>query len=858
MSILCLSLAATLRCTGIPKTESIVLLVPPAIEALVSLFFIRTVWRNGRKRWLLVAEAWIFLLLTILDFASHAAVRASPSLTVFKPLDNAVGALSFVPLVLYMSFLFLLTRADLLPLVRPASLRTIFQFAIFSFIPPVVMTNELGSLLGISYRVRPTDLGPVAEIGFLSATSKALSTAFTDATVVVLAVFQLLIFLLCTWHISRAWASNGDSAVVFQPAPPQRQRSNSHSSSYLGDEQGVRGLSWLALALALGVAETFIAFAPQGFSVVLARRILRVLARGFLLYALVRGSSDGFSNIGEETPAMAGAVRSGGIRGLISNPRLSTFAHLTPNATAFYNARQGPRPANANPFADPVSDAGSPHTRVTVLYDQKSAPVLQMRFSGLDVPDSSRFSARSIRSNSTATQITSVAGHAGHSTHTGTPARSRTLSEKRAGPPLASITIPEIAVLAGVTATQSASTISSLPYALSSSQSLPQAALQQPARTLAIGSVQRSSTRSSSNVSDSLDGVQQSSNQFSSLPPRVTRRGPTQLAYAVQEEDEPLSSRSRSRSRSHARTDTAESNVSTASVLSSGSRRKPVPAHTPRGTIIGLPQTDSRRPSIPQTDSGEEVAVEAHSALFPDVYTVRDYNPDSPHSSARSSSMSDITTTLTATAPTTGSPEQLRRPGRLAERVVNLERKRSDPDAERRDVERNWMRRSRPITTAEIESIMPGSVPSRVTVVSRTPEILTTGTDHESVRAELEGMTSPKSAWSAKVPWGSTVGEPSQPTAQTPRTVLGLPANPRAGRPGANVEGWGRKTSDSKEVPTLKGLVAEEEKAGSSNWRQSEVLGRLEGELVRRSLVSSYSGPNSSNASLAGDEAHAM
>lgn len=834
------------------------LLVPPAIEALVSLFLIRTVWRNGRKRWLLVAEAWVFLILAILDFASHTTVRASPSLTVFKPLDTVIGALSFAPLLLYMSFLFLLTRADLLPLVRPASLRTVFQFAIFSFIPPVVMSNELGSLLGISYRIRSTESGPVAEIGFLSTPSKTLSIAFTDTTVVVLGVFQLLIFLLCTWHISRAWTNANDQTQTLQAPPAQRQRSYSHSSSYLGDEQGVRGLSWLALALALGAAETFLAFAPESFSVVLVRRILRILARGFLLYALVRGSSDGFSSIGEETPAMSNGVRAGGIRGLISNPRFSTFVHLTPNATAFYNAGQGPRPANANPFADPVVTTTS-QTRVTVLYDQKSAPVLQMRFSGLDVPDSSRFSARSIRSNSTATQVTSVVGHGGHSTNNGTPARSRTLSEKRAGPPLASITIPEIAVLAGVTATQSASSISSLPYAQSSTQSLPQPVPQLPARTLAIGSIQRSSTRSSSNVSDSLEGVQQVSNQFPSLPPRVTRRGPTQLAYAVAEEDEPPSSRSRSRSRSHARTNTAESNISTASMLSSGSRRKPVPAHTPRGTIIALPPVNPSRSSPPKTDSGEDVAVEAHSALFPDVYPARDYLPDSPHSSARSSSMSDITTTLTATAPTTASPEQLRRPGRLAERVVNLERKRSDPDAERHEVERNWMRRSRPITSAEIESIIPGSVPSRATVVSRTPEILTTGTDHESVRAELEGMTSPKSAWSAKVPWDSAEAEPSQPSAQAPRTAIGLPANPRVGRPGGNVEGWGRKLSDSKEVPTLKGLAEEEqEKAGSSNWQQSEVLGRFEGGFVRRSLASSYSIPNSSNASLAADEPHAM
>lgn len=51
-----------------------------------------------RKRWLLVAEAWIFLILTVLDFSSHAAIRASPSLTVFRPLDNVVGKLPILRL----------------------------------------------------------------------------------------------------------------------------------------------------------------------------------------------------------------------------------------------------------------------------------------------------------------------------------------------------------------------------------------------------------------------------------------------------------------------------------------------------------------------------------------------------------------------------------------------------------------------------------------------------------------------------------------------------------------------------------------------------------------------------------------
>ncbi|KAG9122300.1 hypothetical protein FRC07_001394 [Ceratobasidium sp. 392] len=861
MSLICLSLPATLRCAGIARTESIVLLVPPAIEAIVSLFLIHAVWRNGRKRWLLVAEAWVFLLLAVLDFASHDAIRITSSLAVFAPFDRAVGALSVVPILLYMSFLFLLTRVDLLPLINPASLRTIFQFTIFAFIPPVAMTNELGSLLGVAYRTRDTPSGPVAEIGFNSIPSKTLALAFTISTIVLLGVFQLLIFLLCTWHITRVWNHPAPLFEIAAQPPMSRNRSNSHTSnSYLGEEQGVRGLFWLALALFLGAVETFVAFAPQGFASTLARRILRILARGFLLYSLVRGSSDGFSNLEDGTPRMTDSARAGGIRGLISNPRLSTFAQLTPNASAFYDmprAASGPgRSANANPF-DETSPNGSAQSRVTVLYDRKSAPVLQiMRFSGLDLPDSSRFSIHPMRSSSIMSRRTSIAGHGGHSTTEATPARSRTLSEKRSGPPLASITIPDTAVLANVTATQSAaSSRVSLPPPLP-----PMPHRESPPRQPSqFGSIQRSSTRSSTSVNESLEGVRDLAMQFPGLPPRVTRRGPTQLEYAVEEESEPPSSRQHSREhlRQHTRTETEDS---VTSALSSP-RRKPVPAHTPRGTILVLDEPE-RRPSIPKTDSGEEVVVEAHSALFPERFDpTADYARPS-HRSSPDSGTSHDTSTAVATGPS--SPEHSRKPGRIAERVMDVE----GSDAVRRELERNWMRRSR----SDIIIPVPAS---QSTVISRTPEISAVGNDYMSARAELEGVASPRSPWSATVPYGpmspptpgrSTLGfpapgtQPGTPTRGTPpRPTLGLPANPRVGLPGSNVEGWGRKLSEGREgMPTLSGLAAEERELGetSESWQESEVLGRYEGEFVRRSMAS-YRPPSVGSDPFGGDGPHA-
>ncbi|CAE7197604.1 unnamed protein product [Rhizoctonia solani] len=738
MSLLCLSLAATLRCAGIPNIQSIVLIVPPAVEALLSLVLIRTVWRNGRKRWLLVVDAWLFLLLAILDHVSHATVRGMSSIQVFEPMDKAIGALSGIPILTYTSFLFLLTCSDILPLITPNTLRTVFQFGLFALIPPAIMTHELGSLLGVSYRVNTDTLVP--ETGFQTSSARSLSFAFTTSAVICLASFQLFIFLVCTWRISQAWDKPNEP--VFVAATRPRSGSRSTGESYLGDEPGIRGLSWLALALALGATESLLSFGPQTFVLVLVRRILRVFSRASLMYALVRGSSDGFSNLEK------------GIKRSISNPRHSTFTRLT------------------NPFADP----STPHSRVTVMYDLKSAPVLQMRFSGLDVDG--QFRSRS------GSASTSLAGHGGHSSRSIGRNRSRTISEKRAVPPLASIRVPDRAMLADVVATQSASsTMSSLPIATQSQTRLALASLNRStsqldrsvsSRTQLDRSVSSrtqldrsvsSRTKSDEPVHDrtSLDGVRELTTQF----PGVPRRRPTQLAYAVEEEDEPgHSGSSRSQSR-HARTNTEDSNLSASSMA----RRKPVPAHTPNGTLIDLHANSS---------SGERVVLETHGPLFAQP---RPYE----YTSSRASS--DETDTIT-----TSSPAQILigRPARLTERVAQLERQRLS-SAEEHD----WMRSSLPVSQ---------------TVVSRMPKVLDTA-DFASSRVELEGA-SPKSAWSAQAPWS-----------RSRRSTL---------RPGANVEGWGRKLSDTDPSQVPPSLRPD--------------------ELVRRSVIMS----RHEGGSFVGDEPHAM
>ena len=68
-----------------------------------------------------------------------------------SPLTNYSGANSFIPILLYMLFLYTLARSHGLPLL-PRMVRKISNYALLVLIPVTIATNELGSFLGINYR----------------------------------------------------------------------------------------------------------------------------------------------------------------------------------------------------------------------------------------------------------------------------------------------------------------------------------------------------------------------------------------------------------------------------------------------------------------------------------------------------------------------------------------------------------------------------------------------------------------------------------------------------------------------------------------------------------------------------------
>ena len=72
-------------------------------------------------------------------------------LATLSPLTTYSGANSFIPILLYMLFLYILARSYGLPLL-PRMVRKISNYALLVLIPVTIATNELGSFLGINYR----------------------------------------------------------------------------------------------------------------------------------------------------------------------------------------------------------------------------------------------------------------------------------------------------------------------------------------------------------------------------------------------------------------------------------------------------------------------------------------------------------------------------------------------------------------------------------------------------------------------------------------------------------------------------------------------------------------------------------
>lgn len=368
MSSICYSSASLLRCDLLSTNESIGLVIPVIIQAILTSTLTALLWARSRRHLFLACEGWIDLLLSLLNlfWELYPAVRRSPH--AFKSLDIVIGSMSFIPILFYSLFLCSLILTDFITILPPSVRRVVRPFLIF-FIPVLIGMHEAASFIGISYTLSPTDQSMIT---FQINRDKDLWTFFTSSTLALFAGFQAIVSCLAIIRVVQALI--------------QRRRLEHRYS-----DNPLHGLGWLNSGIQFGVVETVIGFAAVAcFGTHLARRIIRLFSRALLCIGVFIDSHDRDDSMASTGKPVVIPYRQSRLKPFISNPRFSTFQRLSPTASAFHPKPLAPPMLVATSDPDLVSSKdqfnGAPgRQRVKILFDQ-GAPQLEVRLSHFELP----------------------------------------------------------------------------------------------------------------------------------------------------------------------------------------------------------------------------------------------------------------------------------------------------------------------------------------------------------------------------------------------------------------------------------------------------------------------------------------
>ncbi|KAF8625092.1 hypothetical protein AX15_005571 [Amanita polypyramis BW_CC] len=366
MGSLCFSSASILRCDLLSRTQDIVLIIPVVLEAMCSFTLAIGLWSRGRRHLFLVCESWMYLFLAVLDILSHLYPRARHNVNLFRNLDIVIGSMSFVPMLLYSSFLCSITIVDFVG-VLPIRLRNFTMPFLILLIPILVGLNQAASFVGISYQLSPGQ-GPV--IVFQDDRDRSLWTFFNSSSLALFTAFQLVVCYLATIRIVQIFLE--------QRRPEYR---SGDPPSRLG------GIGWINIGIKLAAIETTVGFANGRFGAALARRIMRAVSRALLYIGLIGLDSPHQISVDSERPTL----RSPGL-GFVSNPRLSTFRKLSPTGTVFDLKSRG-RSQSRAPTGPPDMMSDPLSKRHVTIQFEKGTPQLDLRFSDMNFPNATDIEA---------------------------------------------------------------------------------------------------------------------------------------------------------------------------------------------------------------------------------------------------------------------------------------------------------------------------------------------------------------------------------------------------------------------------------------------------------------------------------
>ncbi|KAI0265350.1 hypothetical protein BC834DRAFT_182113 [Gloeopeniophorella convolvens] len=277
MGSVCFSPVPILRCDGLSRAEEAIVLAPVGLEVIFSLGLIFAGRHAGKTRFILAAEAPCYLLLAVLDYLGHVVPVFQTSLVAYKSLDIAVGAASFIPILLFTSYLYLFKRKEVFPHFPKRFILVANAFALV-VIPVILVTNDIGSFMGITYRMAPEPISHTAgkqlAVGSYITSFQFAREFVTSTSLALMATYEAVTFFVFFLRLASSFWTQRNI----------EQRAATENEGVL-----FQGMGWLAIGMKLAAVESVIGFATTSFGVVLTRRILRMLGRACVIIGVVKG-----------------------------------------------------------------------------------------------------------------------------------------------------------------------------------------------------------------------------------------------------------------------------------------------------------------------------------------------------------------------------------------------------------------------------------------------------------------------------------------------------------------------------------------------------------------------------------------
>lgn len=300
---------------------------------------------------MLAADGVLYFILALVDLLSHAI----PAVTASKAAELFLGSVSFVPILLYTSYLVWLSRREFITYL-PRSHQPPVKYLFIGLIPVVVTLNFAASL-GISIKNLSLLHAPLM-IDFTNK-SEGLWLSLGQLSLGLYTTYQCLTSFLASYRLFTAFFN-------------QQRIETKHTDEH----HFFNGTGWISIGIKLGAIESIVGFTAGGFAVPLTRRILRLVGRVCMIIGALKGmdENENFELLNKELVLWRRGKPLSASHSLIANRHMSIRSSQLSDLS------------RDSSVIEKDVERGTKDQRVTVHGEDGEPPVLHIRLPALPTP----------------------------------------------------------------------------------------------------------------------------------------------------------------------------------------------------------------------------------------------------------------------------------------------------------------------------------------------------------------------------------------------------------------------------------------------------------------------------------------